>query len=203
MSPRNEEQNAVIKDERREQILAAALHVFASKGFAASKISDIVARGGMSHGLVYHYFKSKEEIFFELVKRALGASSQSLKQVAGMPLTPLEKVRYTAEFILGIIDNLQDSAYYFLIVIQALVMEGPDELKKLMYESNSAIETMARILAEGQQTGEIRLGDPLEMSVAFFAAIQGLAVYKLAMEDFKMPEPEILVNMVKSEKPQR
>ena len=56
MSPRNEEHNAIIKDERREQILSAALKVFATRGFAATKISDIVGKGGMSHGLVYHSY---------------------------------------------------------------------------------------------------------------------------------------------------
>jgi AcrR family transcriptional regulator len=69
MSPRNEEQNEMIKDERREQILSAALREFATRGFAATKISDIVARGRMSHGLVYHYFKSKEELLVSLSKR--------------------------------------------------------------------------------------------------------------------------------------
>ena len=61
MSPRNEEQNEIIKDERREQILSAALRTFAKKGFSATKISDIVAKGDMSHGLIYHYFKSKKK----------------------------------------------------------------------------------------------------------------------------------------------
>ena len=48
--------NEMIKDTRREQILSAALKIFAARGFAATKISDIVRAGGISHGLVYHYF---------------------------------------------------------------------------------------------------------------------------------------------------
>jgi AcrR family transcriptional regulator len=198
MSPRNEEQNEMIKDERREQILSAALKVFASKGFAATKISDIAARAALSHGLVYHYFKSKEEIFYTLLKRAMETSSQSLVMVDNTPLSPIEKVRETANYILGGIESYQDSAYYFLIVAHASVMEDTgEEHKKLMSVSSVAIEIMAKIIAEGQETGETAAGNPLDMSIAFFAAIQGLALYKLSVKGFKMPDPEILVNMVK------
>lgn len=198
MSPRNEEQNEMIKDERREQILSAALKVFGAKGFAAAKIGDIAARANLSHGLVYHYFKSKEEIFYTLVKRAMDTSTQSLRMVESAPLSPIEKVRQTAKYILGGIEDYQDSAHYFLIVMHASVMEDTnEEHKKLMSVSGIAIDIMANIIAEGQKAGEIAKGDPFDMSLAFFAAIQGLALYKLTVKGFHMPDPEILVNMVK------
>jgi AcrR family transcriptional regulator len=199
MSPRNEEQNELIKDERREQILSAALKVFAKKGFAATKISDIVARGGMSHGLVYHYFRSKEEIFFDLLKRAIATSVQSITQVEALEIPPLEKVRMIAQYILGGIESYEDSAYYFMIVLHASVMDVPKEMAELISSSIISIRSLANIIAEGQKTGEIREGDPFGMTVTFFAAIEGLAVYKLAMDGFKMPDPEILVNMVKKQ----
>ena len=60
------------------------------------------------------------------------------------------------------------------------------------------VKTMMKILAEGQQSGEVRKGDVMEMAIAFFACIQGIAMYKLSMPDFKMPDYELLVNMVKN-----
>lgn len=194
MSPRSEEQNEAIKDERREQILSGALRVFARKGYAAAKISDIVARSGVSHGLVYHYFDSKEDMFFELFKRAMDTSTETLEMVYALPLSPIEKVRQTAQYILRGIGEFEESAYYFLIVIHASVMEGPETRE---IEASTALTTMAGILREGQERGEVRSGDTMEMSTVFFSAIQGLAMYKLAMEDFRMPDPEILVNIVK------
>ncbi len=197
MSPRSEEQNEAIKDERREQILSGALRVFARKGYAAAKISDIVAQSGVSHGLVYHYFASKEDIFFELLKRAIDTSSQSLLMLAQLPVSPVEKVRQTASLILSSIADFEESAYYFLIVIHAGVMEGMDAQKIEGAGDSTATETMARILREGQETGEIREGDPVQMAMVFFSAITGLAIEKLMVPDLQMPDPEILVNMVK------
>jgi len=198
LSPRSEEQNLHIKDERREQILSAALKIFATRGFAAAKISDIVAMGGISHGLLYHYFNSKEEIFLALVRRAVNVAGQSIIMVDRMPITSLEKVRQAAKYILQGINLGKESSYYFMIVVQASVMEGtPEEKLKYLEGMEIPVQTMVQILKQGQQTGEIRKGDAMEMAIAFFSAIQGIAIYKLAMQDFKMPDYEILVNMVK------
>ena len=197
MSPRNEEQNEQIKDERREQILSAALRTFATRGFAATKIGDIAARAQVSHGLVYHYFKSKEEIFFVLLQRALDTSMQSVVRMEELPMPALEKVRTIARYILEGIESYADSAYYFLIVINAAVMESTQEIVKLTAQTDVTMASMERMLRAGQQAGDIAEGDTLGMAMAFFAAMEGLALYKLMMPEFRMPDPELLVNMVK------
>jgi AcrR family transcriptional regulator len=195
MSPRNEKQNAAIKDARREQILSAALKLFGRRGFAATKISDVVKSAGMSHGLVYHYFSSKEEIFFALLKRAITTSGDSVLMAEKMPGSPKEKIRMIAGYILDAIENFEDTAYYFLIVTHASVMEEAAlEYKELLDQSAGGLDAMTRILAAGQQAGEVRKGDPKEMATVFFAALQGLAMYKLAGDDFNMPDKKILLD---------
>ena len=196
MSPRTDEQNAQIKDERREQILKAALKVFALRGFAATKISDIAKAARLSHGLVYHYFSSKEEMFFELVRTAVYHSGQSLLMVDVMPLPPIEKVRQTAKYIMGGISAGQETSYYFLIVTHAAVMEESPERNKCLEGSEVSLNTMSKILREGQQAGQVRDGDTMGMSMMFFSAIMGLAIYNITMEGFKMPDAELLVSMV-------
>jgi AcrR family transcriptional regulator len=196
MSPRTEEQNAQIKDERREQILSAALRVFAQRGFAATKVGDIAAAAGLSHGLVYHYFASKEEMFYELVRVAVKASGDSLLMVDAMPIPPMEKVRQTAKYIMDGIAAGQDTSYFFLIVTHAGVMEAGPERDGSLAGSDVAVRTLAKILREGQQAGQVREGDPMGMSVMFFSAIMGLAIYNITMPGFVMPDPELLVSMV-------
>ena len=196
MSPKTDEQNAQIKDERREQILCAALKVFALRGFAATKISDIAKAAGLSHGLVYHYFDSKEEVFYTLVRQALQVSGDSLLMVDAMPIAPIEKVRQTATYIMNGIAAGQETSYYFLIVMHASVMEGPGR-DRYIAGSDAAIHTMVKILSEGQQAEQVREGDTMGMSIMFFSAIMGLAVHNLTMPGFSMPDPELLVNMVK------
>jgi len=80
VSPRTSKQNSRIRDERREQILHAALKVFARCGFAAARMTDIAAEAGISTGLAYHYFASKEDLFHELVALALNTSLNVYEQ---------------------------------------------------------------------------------------------------------------------------
>ena len=56
------------REKRREEILAAGLDLFIRKGYVATKISDIAAQVGMSVGLLFHYFQSKENLYEELIK---------------------------------------------------------------------------------------------------------------------------------------
>jgi AcrR family transcriptional regulator len=198
MSPRTDEQNAQVRDDRREQILYAALKVFAQRGFAGTKVGDIAAAAGMSHGLVYHYFSSKEEVFYTLVRIAVYQSGQSLLMVDAMPLPPIEKVRQTAKYIMDGIAAGQETSYYFLLVTHAGVMEPGPERDKCLEGSNVAVETMAKILREGQELGQVREGDAAEMSVMFFSAIMGLAIYNITMTGFQMPDPELLVGMIRA-----
>lgn len=197
MSPKTDEQNTLLKDERKEHILNAALHVFARRGFAATKIQDIAKQGGISHGLVYHYFKSKEDVFYELVSRAIYHAGQALLMVDALPLGPLEKVRQTARLILGSIASGQESSLYFMIVVHASVMEStPEERGRYLAGWEVPVNVFKKILEEGQNRGEIRPGDVGDMSNAFFSAIMGIAINRLAFEAYKIPEPEILVFMV-------
>lgn len=195
MSPRNEQQNMQIKDERRAQILKGALKVFARNGFAATKIGDIAYAANVSHGLVYHYFSSKEEIFNELVSVAIESSSQALLQAEQLTLRPLEKVRAITETILQSIKGTEESAYYFLLMVQAMV--GGKYNDTMYMQDQNPNTVMARIISEGQKQGQLKSGNAYDMAVVFFAAILGLATYKVTYKEFAMPSAEILIDMLR------
>ncbi|WP_186780115.1 TetR/AcrR family transcriptional regulator [Streptomyces salinarius] len=79
----SEERNAARLSARRTQILDAATSVFARLGYHGSRMDDIVQASGLSKGAIYWYFKSKEEIAVELVRRLLHDEEESL---AGAPI---------------------------------------------------------------------------------------------------------------------
>jgi len=69
--PRSATVNQELRERSRERILAAALEVFAAKGFEAASISDITQAAGVSRGLVSYYFAAKEQLAAELLDRWL------------------------------------------------------------------------------------------------------------------------------------
>ena len=62
MSPRTESQNKAIREKTRQQIIDAAFELFANDGFSNTSISAVAKKAGISKGLIYHYFDSKEAI---------------------------------------------------------------------------------------------------------------------------------------------
>ncbi|HWR11247.1 MAG TPA: TetR/AcrR family transcriptional regulator [Rectinemataceae bacterium] len=74
MSPRSQEANEGLREDRRKTILDTALQVFVENGFNGTRMQEIAGRCSLSYGLVYHYFPTKEAIFATLVDMALDAA---------------------------------------------------------------------------------------------------------------------------------
>lgn len=195
---RNQETNQKRKDERREQILSAALLLFATKGLAATKVTDIAAATGMSQGLMYHYFSSKEEIFTELISGAFERLNFACRELARMPQPPQEKIRMALAILLqGIRDNA-DYARYHLLIAQATVSEAiPAAVRTIIAQENRLPYTIiAQIMREGQRAGTIKQHDPDELALLFWTSINGLAIYKAVHGDqFKAPDPALLMRI--------
>ena len=71
------------KQARPQEILDAALSLFAEKGFAATRMDDIASRAGVTKGTIYLYFNSKEEVFKSLVRESIGTTLSSVIENAG------------------------------------------------------------------------------------------------------------------------
>lgn len=193
---RNAQQNQRMRDERRKQILSSALKLFALKGLGATKIMDIVNDSGISQGLIYHYFRSKEEIFVELVRHALEGMNAAARGLEGLPLNPTEKIsKAITELLRGMSEN-EDFARYFLLVAQANFSEAiPDEAKALIEkESSVPHEVMARIMRAGQEDGSIKKYGAEDLALVFWVLMKGFALHKAARgARFKLPDTRILV----------
>lgn len=179
MAPRNAAQNQQIRDERREQLLNAALRVFARRGLAATKISDIAKTAGLSHGLVYHYFDSKDEIFTELVERALDSSMLLSRVAARMKGDPWEKLVWLTEKILASAEG--EAGYYFLVMVQALTSESvPPEAKAQVEDKFPAnLAQLVPILVAGQAAGLVVQDDPERLAAAYFSCLQGVILMQI------------------------
>jgi AcrR family transcriptional regulator len=180
MAPRQEEANQRIKDERREQIFKAALQIFARKGLAAARISDIAAAAGLSYGLVYHYFRDKEELFIELVRRAVGGGVMVTQAALDAEGPPLERLHALCE---EMVEGIHDNPEYLLLVIQAttqesLPMEARESIARL---SEQTYQNLTALIRECQAAGQVVGGDPRELTELYFAVIQGLAISRYSM----------------------
>lgn len=196
--PRTRESNQKIRDDRREQILKASLQVFAARGLSSATISDIARKSKISQGLLYHYYKSKEEIFTALIRTAIERMNEAAMQLEKLQAAPSEKLRLAVDALFAGLESKEETAKYYLLLTQAAVMESvPAEARDLLKLKNlRQHEVMSRIFSDGQVQGMIRTGDPAQMSLLFWSTINGLALIRaVRAETFKTPDPELFCQM--------
>lgn len=200
---RNEALNKKMRDERREQILNAALKIFARKGLGSTKVSDIAAAAGVSHGLVYQYFNSKEEIFETLVTQGMELTKLAVAQASAAPGTPLEKIKAFFDMFIQSLEQDRkngDHPYYFLIMIQAINFEmSTERVRKIIFEKPHPLGTFFfKMICEGQELGEISKEDPMMLTSVLLQLSLGMALCNNPGDNpIVMPGTEILMKILK------
>lgn len=183
------------KEQRRQEILYAALDLFVTKGYAATKISDIADRVSMSVGLLFHYFESKEKLYEELVTMGLQGTRYPAAQHYEVALD------FFTQFTEQLIKIMKEQPYVaklFVLMANAQRSEGtPESVREIALKVNT-IEQFVPIVERGQQEGSIRQGNPLALSNAFWCSIQGIAEQYAAHPEIPLPEAEWLVDIVRA-----
>lgn len=195
MAPLNDEQLSQIRDERKEQIMEAALHVFSRRGISGTKMSMIAAEAGISHGLLYHYFKSKDELFTELVQMAMVGAQSAMIHIYELPGSPLEKIKVLTREILD-----ESGTPYFLLIHQARTAEGvPEKAVQLIeqYSMETFVAALLPLFQEGQQAGEIVPGNLEELIASYLSILSGLMVLNAREnENYRLPDIDLLLRLI-------
>lgn len=148
------------KADRPGEIVAAALEVFAEKGFAAARLEEIAARAGVSKGAIYLYFATKEEIFRAVIERAMGPNLQALKaRAAGHPGPFAELARAAVGAIATLVVHSPAGGVVKMVIGEA---RNFPELARLWHDelASQALGAMAEAVRTAQARGEVRAGDP-------------------------------------------
>ncbi|WP_418253654.1 TetR/AcrR family transcriptional regulator [Gordonibacter urolithinfaciens] len=183
------------RERRREEILRAALRLFVRKGYAGTKVGDIAEAVGMSTGLMFHYFESKEALYEELIGLGVGGPMAMMDGGAGGDAIAF--FEGAAASILGFLREEPFMADMFVLMGNALMDDAiPPRAKELLagFDVNAPTAEMVR---RGQREGTVRDGDPVALSIAFWAAIQGIAEELAVYPDMPCPEPEWIVDIVR------
>ena len=109
------------KEDRPEEIAEAAFEAFAQNGYSATKVEDVAKRAGVSKGLLYLYYKTKEELFKAVIRNVVVRRIDLLIAVLDDPDQSAE------EFIRGPMQSLlkQMPGSPIAVVIRLLISEGP------------------------------------------------------------------------------
>jgi AcrR family transcriptional regulator len=184
-----------IRDERKEQITEAALRVFARRGIIGTKMSMIASEAGISTGLLYRYFNSKDELFTTLVQQAIDESITGIKSIYQIPGSPLDKIKILTAEILN-----EGSQLYFMLMHHARTSEEvPLTAKKLIEENTmeTYIDILEPLFIEGQKKGELAEDNPSELISCYLSLLSGLMTLNIqGDENYQMPKVDLLLRFI-------
>ena len=126
--PRTKEQYEKIRSEKREIIKQTALKLFAAKGYTTTSISDIAQTAGISKGLMYNYFKSKEEVLRTIWDELMEEFVTMLDPNHDSEITPEESENFIDKIFEMFINRREEMKLYFQISFQ------PDVINVLEHE---------------------------------------------------------------------
>jgi AcrR family transcriptional regulator len=188
-----------MRSDAMAKINKAALEVFAEYGYHGATMEHIMQVSGLSKGLVYHYFPSKEKIFFHLVDTALEISKNTWKDALDSPGTAWEKIEKLSENVVKIAFT-DESSLYSLIMIQAMTQgKGIPGLIEHIYQRMAYYSELPPLIIEAQKSGEAAQGDPELLFLTYVALIQGLVLFLLNNDEMKKNiTPEIFTNVLRN-----
>ncbi|MDB4655368.1 TetR/AcrR family transcriptional regulator [Flavobacteriales bacterium] len=187
MAPRSEEQFAQIREERKHQILDAALHVFAQDSYHGASMSAVAKRAKISKGLIYNYFKSKEEILVSLVVDVFDEVMGQLDLNLGERLTKDSFIQVIEKSVDEVVKNPQRWKLYMSLSFQ------PDVTPILMAQMMPKIQPF--MIAVNNYFMGKGYEDPMTMMRYYSAVLDGVQMHIL-MDPENFPVEKVKQMMI-------
>ncbi len=200
--PRTIEQNKIIRNERISKILLASLYLFANKGYDATTLDEIAKVAGCSHGLLYHYYKDKYNLYYHLINEV--AFPLVKERIFSADLN--QKAKYMLRDIFNVfIKELKSTddkycwAVNLLISVELSVVEGTKSVRVSKEKNDKIFQWFNGIVEKGQQEGDFSTSkDSRELTAMIIYIMKGMAYIrmKLGYKKFISPNVSIIMDMV-------
>ena len=168
-------------------------------------MAEVAEEAGVSQGLAYRYFPSKDMIVATLLRQAIQSRDKLNSMVREIPGTPGARLGH---IISTMVDNRRKRPEYYQIMYQGMVDEKlTQEVRDAIAEQGRvAYEIVRRLVVEGQATGEIARDDPDKLVTAVFACLDGLSRRVMTVRPDEvsefMPDAGIILRMLKPDSSQ-
>ena len=144
---------SIAQADKRKLILDAAIRVFAEHGYHGARVGDIAEDAGVAHGLLYHYFSSKDEVLRTIFVENWGELITRFRAVEDSNEPAPEKLEGIAKILLRTWRN--DPA---LVTVMVREVARSQQLQAQVEDVREAFAVVQRVIEEGQASGAFRSG---------------------------------------------
>ncbi|MGL6280495.1 MAG: TetR/AcrR family transcriptional regulator [Gaiella sp.] len=138
-------------EEKRRRILDAAVRVFARDGYHTSRVGDIAEEAGVAHGLLYHYFSSKDEVLATVFRENWGELLGRFRAVEESDEPADEKLVAMVKILLR---TWRNDPALVTVMVREVVRSG--HLQEQVDEVRQGFLALERVIVQGQGEGVFR-----------------------------------------------
>ena len=173
-------------DQRREQLLRAALEVIQERGFPETRIADVAERAGTSPALVIYYFKTKDQLLTEAIRYSEDNwYAAGTRRVAAIPTAAGRIEELVAMSCLPEADAEPSTSWVLWLDLCAQSARHPEVASVRQKSDERWRETICSLVVAGQEAGEFGQVDPVDFADSLAAMMDGLAV-QIALDDLSV-----------------
>src|ERR1700734_719074 len=170
-------------EQRRAQMLGAALEVISERGFADTRIADVAERAGVSPALVIYYFKTKDQLLTEAIRRYEDAwYAVGQRRMAELPTAAARIEEIVAMSCLPEADPEPGSSWTLWLDVWTLAARNQEVAGLRQRDDERWRDMISSLVTDGQQAGEFQVADPDNFAVLLCSLLDGLAI-QIALDD--------------------
>ncbi|MDW7711548.1 MAG: TetR/AcrR family transcriptional regulator [Deferrisomatales bacterium] len=156
-------------DDRRAQIFTAGARLFAEKGYGRTSLQEVADALGVTRPALYYYYRSKEELLFEITSFVMDRVAADLQEVAAGSGSPLEKLR---DLIGRYVRFFASHPHELTIMSTEVDSLGPERREVILERQRGYLRTVRSIVRE--LLGD-HPGTPLDETSVAFALLGGMS----------------------------
>ena len=180
------------KEDRPDEIAAAAMEAFAEHGYAGTKVADVAKRAGVSKGLMYLYFKTKEELFKAVIRSVViprVAALESLIESSGLSSEDWLRGPFT-EFA----KSLPGS--HIAVIVRLMIAEGPKhpDLVEFYWDNvvSRGLGAMDKLIQRGVAMGEFKRSPLTEQPHLIIMPVVFSVIFKLLFSEKSLDTDQLI-----------
>ena len=195
--PKTKEQFEQIRQERINTIMESALKLFAMKGYDAVSLDEVSKDANCSHGLLYHYFESKKDLYIAVVNKIVMPYMKDM--VTGINFD--QKAKFTAhdliEATLKRIKMVDDRNPWIIYLFLNIHLQK-NLFNKKVCERTPALQYIEDLIKRGQEEGDFNSHNPVELAISVLFTFKGLAFTRIHIgyKRFLSPSSDVIMRML-------
>lgn len=170
-----------VVEDRREQIIDAAMRVFAEKGFTRATNRDIAREAGITPGLIYHYFENKEAVF-----RAIIEARSPLHMLRTLPMEALAQppeplLRLLVLRVLDIVEGEKFVPLIHMLLPEVIHNPAISPIGTSLFQQ--VVDLLSKYLSSKMESGELRRTDSTRAAHVFISSMMGFVLRRQVLRD--------------------